>query len=107
MKPLIDSTYPALMAGLCLTFFAISPVTASKFAVSLVSTASLFFMISSICIFIQSVNNEWKTTPDESQEYNKQSFWKLGKWTFFLGIVILVFATFLIVYNLWLHQWIF
>lgn len=111
MKPLIDSTYPALMAGLCLTFFAISPVTTSKLTVSFVSTAALFFMISSICIFIQSVNNEWRKTPDEPQKYNIQSFWKLGKWTFFIGIVLLIFGTILVVYNLWIsdffHQLIF
>ncbi len=104
MKPLIDSTYPALMAGLCLTFFAISPVTTSKFTVGLVSTASLFFMISSICIFMQSVNDEWRKTPDVSEKYAAQSFWKLGKWTFFIGIVLLIFATFLVVYNLWISE---
>ena len=111
IKPIIDSTYPALMAGLCLTFLSISPdILKSKFLVFSISTASLLFIISSFCIFRYSVNIEWgkNETENESLEDAKPLSWNIGKWSFFFGIFLLLLSTIIVVNNLWfsdLLQW--
>lgn len=104
IKPIIDSTYPALMAGLCLTFLSIFPdFLKNKLLIFLISTASLLFILSSFFIFACSVNITWRSKPVENKalKSNKPIFWKIGKWTFFFGIFLLVIATILIVYKLW------
>jgi hypothetical protein len=110
IKPIIDSTYPALMAGLCLTFLAISPdILKSKYLVFFVSTASLLFILSSFYVFVYSVNIEWGTKPSENKLTNndKPLSWRIGKWTFFFGIVLLVIATLLVVYILWFSDFLY
>lgn len=107
IKPIIDSTYPALMAGLCLTFLSISPdILKSKFLVFSISTASLLFIISSFYIFRYSVNIEWgkNETKNKSLEDAKPLSWKIGKWSFFFGIVLLLLSTIVVVYNLWFYD---
>ena len=107
IKPIIDSTYPALMAGLCLTFLSISPdILKSKFLVFSISTASLLFIISSFYIFIYSVNIEWgrNKTKNEPLEDAKPLSWKIGKWSFFIGIVLLLLSTIVVVCNLWFYD---
>lgn len=107
IKPIIDSTYPALMAGLCLTFLSISPdILKSKFLVFSISTASLLFIISSFYIFRYSVNIEWgrNETENKSLEDDKPLSWKIGKWSFFFGIVLLLLSTIVVVYNLWFYD---
>ena len=107
IKPIIDSTYPALMAGLCLTFLAISPdILKSKCLVFSISTASLLFIISSFYIFRYSVNVEWgrnETKNEPLKDANPLS-WKIGKWSFFFGIVLLLLSTIVVVYNLWFYD---
>lgn len=107
IKPIIDSTYPALMAGLCLTFLSISPNDLkSTWLVSLVSTASLFFIISSVYVFVYSVNIGWgkKTKEKKSSKDDKPISWNIAKWSYFIGIVLLLLSTLIIVYNLWLYD---
>lgn len=105
IKPIIDSTYPALMAGLCLTFLAISQIQ-STVLVILVSTASFLFILSSFYMLVHSVIIAWGKKPDENKpsKDDKSLSWKITKWTFFFGIILLLLSTFVVVYDLWLHE---
>lgn len=100
IKPIIDSTYPALMAGLCLTFLAVSPdILKSKLLVFSISVASLLFIICSFYVFIYSVHIEWGRY-DATKDANLRS-WKIVKWSFFFGIVLLLLSTIFVINNLW------
>ncbi|MCK5633320.1 hypothetical protein KAH94_06195 [bacterium] len=102
IKPIIDSTYPALMAGLCLTFLAISPeILKDKILVFLVSTTSLLFIISSCSVFRYSLSVELGEI--ESSD-NTNFSWKIGKWAFTYGLVFLLISTLVIIYILWFHD---
>lgn len=102
LKPIIDSTYPALMAGLCLTFIGISQNQFETIWLTVaVSTASLLFIISSFCIFAYSVNNEWGQKPTD---YKSSKLWMIAKWSFFIGICLLLMSTVLVIYYLWLSD---
>lgn len=107
IKPIIDSTYPALMAGLCLTFLSIFPDTIrTKWLMFFVSTASLFFIISSISLFKYSLNIVLSKKTDESKS-SKDKYplsWEIAKWAFILGIILLLLSTIDIFYNLWVHD---
>ncbi len=107
IKPIIDSTYPALMAGLCLTFLSISPdALKTKLLMFFVSKASLSFIISSFFLFLYSLNmvTSERTDKKKHSKDNKQLFWSIMKWTFFLGIFFLLLSTIDVVYNLWVHE---
>ncbi len=105
IKPIIDSTYPALMAGLCLTFLAISP-TQSKVLIALISTASFLFILSSFYLFVYSVYTVWgrETDDDKSKKDAKSISWKIVKHSFFIGIVLLLISTLIVVCDLWLFD---
>lgn len=107
IKPIIDSTYPALMAGLCLTFLSISPdALKTEWLMFFVSTASLFFILSSISLFKYSLNIALgkKTEANKSPKDEYPLSWSIAKWTFSLGIFFLLLSTADIVYNLWVHE---
>lgn len=101
IKPIIDSTYPALMAGLCLTFLSISPdALKTKWLMFFVSTASLSFIISSLCLFLYSLN----VVTSEKTDKKRPMSWSIMKWTFFLGIFFLLLSTIDVAYNLWVRE---
>ncbi|MCD4680440.1 MAG: hypothetical protein K8S00_08640, partial [Bacteroidales bacterium] len=107
IKPIIDSTYPALMAGLCLNALAISPdILKSKLLMFLVSTASFVFILSSLCIFINSVYIEWgeKQTQNKALKDKSSRSWTIGKWAFFFGVFLLLVSTLVLIYNLWFYN---
>jgi len=60
-EPMIATTYPAAMAGICLTTLAIisSQFYVSKVIVCLLAAASLAFITSSFFIFLHVVLIEW------------------------------------------------
>ena len=93
------------MAGLCLTSLAISQIQ-SKVLIGLISTASFLFMLSSFYMFVYSVNIVWgrKTDDNKSTKDAKSTSWKIVKYSFFFGIVLLLISTFIVVYNLWLSD---
>ena len=105
IKPIIDSTYPALMAGLCLTFLAISQ-TQSKVLIGLISTASFLFILSSFYMFVYSVYTAWgeETSDDKYKKDVKPISWVIVKHSFFLGIILLLISTFIVVCDLWLFD---
>lgn len=101
IKPIIDSTYPALMAGLCLTFLSISPdALKTKWLMFFVSTASLSFTISSIFLFLYSL----KVVVSEKTDKKRLMFWSIMKCAFILGIFFLLLSTVDVVINLWVHE---
>lgn len=109
IKPIIDSTYPALMAGLCLTFLSISPDTLkTKWLMFFVSTASLFFIISSISLFKYSLNIalDKKTDGNKSPKDEYPLSWSIAKWTFSLGIIFLLLSISDVYLNLWIHEFV-
>ena len=105
IKPIIDSTYPALMAGLCLNFLAISQ-TQSKVLICLISTASFLFIVSSFYLLVYSVYIVWgrKTDDNKSTKNDESISWKIVKYSFFFGIVLLLISTFIVVYDFWLSD---
>ena len=94
------------MAGLCLTFLAISPeILKDKILVFLVSTTSLLFIISSCSVFRYSLSVELGEI--ESSD-NTSLSWKIGKWAFSSGLLFLLISTLVVIYILWFHdslQW--
>jgi hypothetical protein len=88
-EPMVAATYPAAMAGLCLTSLAI---ISSKFCVSmgivfLLSAASLAFITSSFFIFLYVVLVEWGESSN-TQNQDKTLWWSISKWAFLIGIVL-------------------
>jgi hypothetical protein len=103
IKPIIDSTYPALMAGLCLTFLSISPdALKTKWLMFFVSSASLSFTISSIFLFLYSLH----VITSEETDKKRDTFWSIMKYAFILGISFLLLSTIDVVYNLWINEFI-
>ena len=93
------------MAGLCLTFLAISQ-TQSKVLIGLISTASFLFILSSFYMFVYSVYivGRRETDDNKSKKDAKSISWEIVKHSFFFGIVLLLISTFIVVYNLWLSD---
>lgn len=97
LKPLIDSTYPAIMAGLCLTSLGLNQVISFNFWLQpILALSSFLFIVSSMCIFANSVVINWGTKSNGVSEDKVTSFWKIGKWSFFLGVCLLLVAISLI-----------
>jgi hypothetical protein len=99
-EPMIAATYPAAMAGLCLTTLAIisSQFYVSKWIVILLSAASLAFITSSFSIFWNAlliVGGESRNT----QNQDKTLWWSISKGAFLIGIVFVFIAIILIFYN--------
>lgn len=99
-EPMVAATYPAAMAGLCLTSLAI---ISSKFCVSngiviLLSAASLAFISSSFFIFLHVVLVEWGESSN-TQNQDKTLWWSISKWAFLIGIVSVFIAIIIIFYN--------
>ena len=99
-EPMVAATYPAAMAGLCLTSLAIisSKFYVSKWIVFLLSTASLAFIASSFFIFwyvVVVVGGELSNT----QNQDKTLWWSISKWSFLIGIISVFIAIILISYN--------
>lgn len=105
IKPIIDSTYPALMAGLCLTFLAISQIQ-NKLLIILISTASFSFVLSSFYTLVYSVYTVWGRKADDNKFTKDANLlsWKIVKYSFFFGIVLLLISTFIVVCDLWLSN---
>jgi hypothetical protein len=99
-EPMIAATYPAAMAGLCLTALAIisSKFYVSKWIVFLLSVASLAFITSSLFIFFHVVMVEWGESSN-TQNQNKTPWWSISKYAFLLGIISVFIAIILIFYN--------
>lgn len=107
IKPIIDTSYPALMAGLCLTFLSISEeALRTEWLVISVSTASLSFIICSFSLFVYSLDilSGKETNAQKSYKEDKSISWCIVKWTFFFGIILLLISTCIVVYNLWFHE---
>ncbi len=103
LNPLINSTYPAAMAGLCLAFLGISQNQLNKISLHfLLSVASLFFITSSSSIFVLSVFFEWDTGNKEKEIIT--FLWKMGRWSFLFGIIFLLIAIVLVNYYLWISD---
>ena len=105
IKPIIDSTYPALMAGLCLTFLAISQIQ-NKVLIILISTASFSFVSSSFYTLVYSVYTVWGRKADDNKSTKDANLlsWKIVKYSFFVGICLLLISTFIVVCDLWLSD---
>ena len=99
-EPMIAATYPAAMAGLCLTTLAIisSKFYVSKEIVFLLSAASLAFITSSFFIFAHVVTTEWGESSN-TQNQDKTLWWPISKGTFLIGIILVFIAVILIFYN--------
>lgn len=56
-------------------------------------------------MLVYSVINIWgkKTDENKPSKDDKSLSWSITKWTFFLGIILLLLSTFVVVYDLWLH----
>ena len=102
-EPMVAATYPAAMAGLCLTSLAIisAQFCVSKGIVFLLSAASLAFITSSFFIFLHVVVIEWGESSN-TQNQDKTFWWSISKWAFLIGIVLVLVAIFLIFCNFWL-----
>ena len=99
-EPMVAATYPAAMAGLCLTTLAIisSKFYVSKWIVFLLSVASLAFITSSFFIFAHVVTTEWGESSN-TQNQDKTFWWSISKWAFLIGIVSVFIAIILICCN--------
>jgi len=99
-EPMVAATYPAAMAGLCLTTLAIisSQFYVSKWIVFLLSASSLAFIASSLFIFFHVVMVEWGESSN-TQNQDKTLWWSISKWTFLIGIVFVLVAIFIIFCN--------
>ena len=99
-EPMVAATYPAAMAGLCLTTLAIisSKFCVSKGIVFLLSAASLAFITSSFFIFLHVVLVEWGESSN-TQNQDKTLWWSISKGTFLIGIILVFIAVILIFYN--------
>lgn len=92
-EPMIAATYPAAMAGLCLTALAIisSKFYVSKEIVFMLSAASLAFITSSFFIFAHVVTTEWGESSN-TQNQDKTLWWSISKWAFLIGIFFVFIA---------------
>ena len=99
-EPMIAATYPAAMAGLCLTTLAIisSKFCVSKEIVFMLSAASLAFITSSFFIFAHVVTTE-RGESSNTQNLDKTCWWAISKWAFLIGIILVFIAVILIFYN--------
>jgi len=99
-EPMIAATYPAAMAGLCLTSLAIisSKFYVSKWIVIPLSAASLAFITSSFFIFLHAVIVEWGESSN-TQNQDKTFWWSISKWAFLIGIILVFIAVILIFCN--------
>ena len=99
-EPMVAATYPAAMAGLCLTSLAIisSKFYVSKWIVFLLSAASLAFITSSFFIFWYVVLIEGGESSN-TQNQDKTLSWSISKWAFLIGIVSVFIAIILIFCN--------
>jgi|WetSurMetagenome_2_1015567.scaffolds.fasta_scaffold628774_1 hypothetical protein len=96
-KPLIDSTYPAIMAGLCLTSLGLNQViSCNSLLQPILSLASFLFIASSACIFAHSVAIGRGINNDKVMEDKVTIFWKIAKWSYFYGICLLLAAILLV-----------
>ena len=102
-EPMIAATYPAAMAGLCLTSLAIisSKFYVSKGIVFLLSVSSLAFIASSLFIFFHVVMVEWGESSN-TQNQDKTFWWSISKWAFLIGIIFVFIAIIIIFCNFWL-----
>ena len=96
---MVTATYPAAMAGLCLTTLAI---ISSKFCVStgivfLLSAASLAFIVSSFSVFLYVATIKNKSTNAQNQD--KRFLWSISAGAFLIGIIFVLLAIFLIFCN--------
>ena len=99
-EPMIAATYPAAMAGLCLTSLAIisAQFIVPKGIVFLLSAASLAFITSSFFIFLHVVLVEWGESSN-TQNQDKTFWWSISKWAFLTGIIFVFIAIIIIFYN--------
>ena len=99
-EPMIAATYPAAMAGLCLTSLAIisSKFYVSNWIVFLLSASSLAFITSSFFIFFHVVVVEWGKSSN-TQNRNKTLWWSITKYAFLIGSVSVFIAIILIFCN--------
>ena len=97
---MIAATYPAAMAGLCLTALAIisAQFYVSNWIVFLLSAASLAFITSSLFIFFHVVMVEWGESSN-TQNQDKTFWWSISKWAFLIGIVFVFIAIIIIFCN--------
>ena len=97
-EPMIAATYPAAMAGLCLTALAIisSQFYVAKVIVCLLSAASLAFIISSFFILLHVVLVK---RGQSSNTQNQELWWSISKGAFLIGIVFVLVAIFIIFCN--------
>jgi hypothetical protein len=102
-EPMIAATYPAAMAGLCLTSLAIisSQFYISKLIIFLLTAASLAFITSSLCIFLHVVLVGGSESKNK-QNQDKTWWWSISKLTFLLGIISVFVAICLIFCNFYL-----
>ena len=99
-EPMIAATYPAAMAGLCLTSLAIisSQFYVAKVIVFLLSAASLAFITSSFFIFLHVVLVEWEKLRN-TQNQDENLWWSISKRAFLIGIFLVLVAIILIFCN--------
>ena len=99
-EPMIAATYPAAMAGLCLTSLAIisSQFYVAKVIVFLLSSASLAFITSSFFIFLHVVLVEWGKSRN-TQNQDENLWWSISKGAFLIGIFLVLVAIILIFCN--------
>jgi len=114
-EPMIAATYPAAMAGLCLTALAIisSKFFISKWIVFLLSAASLAFITSSFFIVWYAVrvlvegeksSNTQKQEVEgrkssNTQNQDKTLWWSISKCAFLTGIIFVFIAIIFIFCN--------
>ena len=98
-EPMVAATYPAAMAGLCLTSLAIisSKFYVSKWIVFLLSAASLAFIASSFFVFLHVVTRSTK-----AQNQDKTFWWVISACAFLIGIFFAFIAIILIFCNFYL-----
>ena len=99
-EPMIAATYPAAMAGLCLTTLAIisSRFYVAKVIVFLLALASLAFITSSFSIFLHVVLVEWGKSHN-TQKQDKNLWWSILKGAFLMGIILVLVAIVIIFCN--------
>jgi len=99
-EPMIAATYPAAMAGLCLTTLAIisAQFYVSNWIAFLLSASSLAFITSSLFIFFHVVIVEWGESSN-TQNQDKTLWWSISKWAFLIGIISVFIAIIIIFCN--------
>ena len=98
-EPMIAATYPAAMAGLCLTSLAIisAQFIVPKWIVFLLSAASLAFIASSFSVFLYVATIKNKSTNAQNQD--KSFLWSISAGAFLIGIILVLLAIILIFCN--------